>query len=105
MIEYITKQEVIDEIEEWKDLYPDSATAREALSMLKHSVKKMQVADVKPVTRSHWILLEDQRKEDTDNGNYLFECAECGYRDVHAKNIEVPFCWYCGADMREKSNE
>lgn len=100
MIEYIPKQGIIDEIEEWKDLYPDSATAREALSMLERSVKKMPAANVKPVLGGHWILLEDQRKEDNDNGNYLFECSECGHRDVHAENQEVPFCWYCGADMR-----
>lgn len=50
--------------------------------------------------KGHWILSEIQDKEDTDNGNYRFECANCGYADVHSKATEVPYCWHCGADMR-----
>ena len=38
---------VINEIEEWYEMYPDSDTAREALTMLKRSVKKLQVYEEK----------------------------------------------------------
>ena len=48
----------------------------------------------------HWILCENQRQEDVDNGNYLFVCSECGFVDVHSKAVTVSFCWNCGADMR-----
>ncbi len=46
-----------------------------------------------------WILCDEQRKEDTDNGNYRYLCSNCNYADIHAKNIKVPFCWHCGAKM------
>lgn len=25
----------------------------------------------------------------------------CTFSDIHAKTTEVPYCWHCGADMRE----
>lgn len=50
--------------------------------------------------KGHWILSQSQDKEDTDNGNYRFECSNCGYSDTHSKATKVPYCWHCGADMR-----
>lgn len=47
----------------------------------------------------YWILHENQRQEDVDNGNYLYTCSECGKSDLHAKVQEVPYCWWCGAKM------
>lgn len=34
------------------------------------------------------------------NGNAHYECSNCHYGDEHAESQEVPYCWYCGADMR-----
>ena len=51
--------------------------------------------------KGHWILSQNQDKEDTDNGNYRFECSNCGCSDTHSKATEVPYCWHCGADMRQ----
>ena len=47
-----------------------------------------------------WIMLENQSKEDTDNGNYWYTCSHCSAGDLHAKVQEVPFCWKCGARMK-----
>ena len=47
-----------------------------------------------------WVLSEHQRKEETDNGNYSYICSRCGRYDLHAVTQIVPFCWWCGADMR-----
>lgn len=33
------------------------------------------------------------------NDNYDWECSECGFKDTHSKDVEVPFCWHCGAKM------
>lgn len=52
--------------------------------------------------KGRWILHENQRQEDVDNGNYLYVCSECGKSDIHAKTQEVPFCWWCGSEMREE---
>ena len=50
--------------------------------------------------KGYWILSQSQDKEDTDNGNYRFECSNCGYSDTHSKATEVPYCWHCGASMK-----
>ena len=51
-----------------------------------------------------WILVDNQRREDTVNGNYAYICSNCLYTDVHAKSVHVPYCWHCGAKMKEKQN-
>ena len=50
--------------------------------------------------RGKWIRGEDQMVENIINGNYMFICSNCSHSDIHAKTVEVPYCWYCGADMR-----
>ena len=35
------------------------------------------------------------------NGNAHYECSNCHYGDEQAESQEVPYCWHCGADMRE----
>lgn len=38
--------------------------------------------------------------------NQDFRCSCCGSGDVHAVNVSVPFCWKCGAIMKnEKSKQ
>lgn len=50
--------------------------------------------------KGKWILSDEQRREDTDNDNYRYVCSNCLHSDIHAKTQEVPYCWWCGADMR-----
>ena len=49
--------------------------------------------------KGKWILSDEQRQEDVDNGNYRFICSECGKSDIHSKAVTVSFCWNCGAKM------
>lgn len=49
MDEYIKRKSVIDELDEWRDMYPDSDAAREALSLAKRAVRKLPAANVRPV--------------------------------------------------------
>ena len=78
-----------------KDLFKDEICAFDiAIEALRHERQK-----------GHWILSQSQDKEDTDNGNYRFECSNCGHSDTHSKATEVPYCWKCGADMRGKDDE
>lgn len=49
----------------------------------------------KPKT-GKWILI---RPDEDKAGNGLYECSECGKGDIHAPEVEVPFCWNCGARM------
>ena len=53
----------------------------------------------------HWILADIQSEEDIDNDNYRYICSECQHSDIHAKDIEVPYCWNCGAKMEGEEKE
>jgi hypothetical protein len=55
--------------------------------------------------KGHWMLCDNQRREDIENGNYMYTCTNCLHSDVHAKTVTVPFCWNCGADMREDTDD
>ena len=51
-----------------------------------------------------WIRCKEQDKADLENGNALYECSNCGHTDLHAETQEVPYCWFCGSDMRGDKN-
>ena len=55
-----------------------------------------------PIIHAKWILSSFQNEEDNMNDNYEYECSNCGYGDVHAKNTHVPYCWHCGAKMEDE---
>ena len=52
-----------------------------------------------------WELSEIQNEEEISNGNYQYTCSNCGMGDLHAKTQDVPYCWWCGADMRGRQDE
>lgn len=95
MTEYIDKQAVIDEIEEWYDLYPDSDTTREALSLLKKAIKKISPEDVRPVVRGRWI------PKNADGSWRVDACSACKKDTHYLRHASAyDFCPNCGADMR-----
>lgn len=49
--------------------------------------------------KGKWIICDNQRQEDINNGNYMYTCTNCLRSDVHAKTQKVPYCWWCGAKM------
>ena len=49
--------------------------------------------------KGKWRLADIQNPNDKANGNYLYFCSNCFHADLHAKTQEVPYCWYCGAEM------
>ena len=51
-----------------------------------------------------WIRCKEQDEADLDNGNALYECSNCGHTDLHSETQEVPYCWFCGSDMRGDKN-
>lgn len=97
MAEYIDKQAVIDEVDEWYDLYPDSDTAREALSLLKKAIKKISTEDVRPTIDGNWIPVT--------NGRGGHECSRCHeYAPSYQAGSEYlsRFCPSCGCYMGEE---
>lgn len=71
------------------------------LSGIKQAVDEAPAADVQPVVHGRWI---DIGENDAD-GNGKFRCSVCGSQDRHARDIEVPHCWYCGATMDLEADE
>lgn len=53
--------------------------------------------------KAKWILSPFQNEEDNANDNYNYECSNCGYGGVYAKNTYVPYCWHCGAKMEDNN--
>lgn len=47
------------------------------------------------VKHGKWIQLMEY---DIDE-NAVFQCSVCGGSDMHAKGVDVPYCWHCGARM------
>jgi hypothetical protein len=94
MAEYIEKQAVINEVDEWYGIYLDSDTAREALSLLKKWVKKISPADVRPVTHGKWIEVYDDLIAGT--------CSACGWNSYMYEDdvIGMNYCPNCGAYMK-----
>jgi len=99
MAEYIDKQAVIDEVDEWYNLYSDSDTAREALSLLKRSVKKMSPTDVCPIIRGNWIYSDEPYPGQNPYGHY--ECDVCFESVPHPTR----YCPKCGAYMKGKNDD
>lgn len=48
--------------------------------------------------KGKWIIIGKTRESEGDS-DYDFQCSVCGYTDCHNVNVEVPYCWHCGAEM------
>ena len=53
--------------------------------------------------KAEWILSPFQDEKDNANDDYQYECSNCGCGDIHARNIHVPYCWHCGAEMEDSN--
>ena len=69
-------------------------TGEEAQGAWKRDIDKMPTIDAVPVKHGKWIECHEE-----ENGNFLFECSVCHKGDIHAKEVEVSYCWNCGAKM------
>ncbi len=96
--------DICDDDEESPMTYKDERLL-ELNKAITTQIKAVPSADVQPVRHGHWMLYEAQNRDDVDNGNYLYFCSNCNHGDVHAKTVEVPFCWFCGARMDGEQND
>jgi len=105
-MDLIDRQEILAETDKWlNDLLEDDSAKemRVGIRMVRVYMKQMSAVQPERPTGT-WILVDNQRREDTANGNYAYICSNCLYTDVHAKSVHVPYCWQCGAKMKEKQN-
>ena len=94
MSDYISRQAAIEKLRN-NLTYMHTFGADRSITL----INEVPSADVQPVRHGHWMLYENQNQDDVNNGNYLYVCSNCNYSDIHAKTVEVPFCWHCGARM------
>lgn len=73
-------------------------TAEEGIEKIRSYLVRMKKPERKV---GKWMLADLQIQAEMDNGNYCYNCSNCGKGDIHAKSAEVPFCWWCGARMVE----
>lgn len=88
-----------NDIEKWEKICKDAKEGKIPTITL----RGMEYALVR---HGHWIMLHKTHNVDEDN-DYDWRCSECNHVDCHNINVEVPFCWYCGAkmDLEEVNDE
>lgn len=52
--------------------------------------------EVEAVRHGRWEFV---RMEEDGNGFYV--CSNCHHGDTHVPELNVPYCWFCGARMDE----
>ena len=98
MSDPIDRQAAIDAV---KDLL-DSMLETDTLGFYEIENALFEVPSAQPERKKgKWRLADIQNPNDKANGNYLYFCSNCFHADLHAKTQEVPYCWYCGAEMEE----
>ena len=100
----MNKQEKEYALEVWYDTRFDDARFEKARKI---SIEALEGVAI-PNKTGHWILAEEQNKEDVENDNYRYICSKCQCSDIHAKGTIVPYCWKCGRRMvepQERSEE
>lgn len=94
----IYADDVKKEIDDWLDVVGDVVIGKHLsyYGELLGCIEDAPTVEAVPVVRGEW---KQQTDFDEDN-NAIFECSNCMHGDVQAKGAEVPYCWFCGADMR-----
>lgn len=97
------KKEIDHISKNWQN-YHSPSEAKSGFAYIATNIYDLPPVNPQPKI-GHWILADEQNKEDVDNDNYRFICSECQCSDVHAKCTKVPYCWNCGARMIEKEDD
>lgn len=90
MADYINRDSVLNTIHRFRGYIDEDMEWR-----MKFAINKIPSADVVEVKHGKWI----SNGESDSNGNAQYECSNCHAGDEHVVNVEVPYCWKCGARM------
>lgn len=103
MDDYISREEVIDSLQDWKDHCMTDAEEWHIRQVI-GDVKSIPAADVQPVRHGRWVTREVLVNPIDGIWRTLVECSECGgeafKHEVYGYQRDN-FCHLCGADMRE----
>lgn len=89
---YIDANALMKELEREVELADDWKTAHEIANVAKY----FPTTEIEP-RHAHWITRN--RKE------RLYQCSHCGAGDSFPNDLEVNYCWNCGAKMDEKEGD
>lgn len=65
-------------------------------------VRQAPTIEAEPVRHGLWILRSVQPDEYNNN---FYECSICRATEKHNINVNVPYCWRCGAKMGDSEVE
>ena len=66
---------------------------------IKLAITNIPTVDAESVRHGHWIEKSKVYPDFPYDSTYNYECSNCGYTDTHGADVEVPYCWHCGAKM------
>lgn len=66
-------------------------------------VENAPTVDTEPIRHGHWIKRTKVHPDLPNDSTYNYTCSNCGYWDTHGADVEVPYCWHCGAKMGEEA--
>ena len=61
--------------------------------------------DAEPVRHGHWMKRSKVYPGLPYDHTYHYECSNCGWMDAAGEDVEVPYCWHCGAKMDERRED
>jgi len=97
MVKYIDREMAI-EICDWYE--HTFAECEYAIRPIADDLKKLPVADVRPVRHGQWI----HDGLDFPHGNDWIHCSECGKRGINVPADLTDYCPNCGARMDGEQN-
>lgn len=100
--------ESIKVLNDYRNLYHAESSSTEqykvanAINDILPEFCRLIESDAEPVVHGHWI----DQDSDCENWHiHQYECSKCGMGDRHNSNVNVPYCWFCGAKMDEEKCE
>lgn len=68
-------------------------------------IEDAPTVDAELVRHGKWIERTKVYPALFTDSTYIYECSNCGCMDTHGANVEVPYCWHCGAKMDGEKRE
>lgn len=104
MDDYIIREKAvnaaIDAVDDW-----DGGCNKSRAELIEMEMNKLPAADVKPVLRGKWMLVDTEDGDRDDTLLMTWGCNRCGKEFKTAGRMDFDFCPNCGADMREDKQE
>lgn len=112
MDDTISRQAAIEAVDRYLKRLEDKTGTSDDSEMFAHERGllvgiKFDIDNIPPAEQQRkkgkWILIGKTHSADSDS-DHDYQCSVCGHTDCHNVNVEVPYCWWCGAEMSEDAD-